>query len=112
MFLSSDSDLQTGWTIGLAAVVVVVLVVVALLVAILLAGRRILAAAVRCLVAVESIRANTNPLLALTTTNAVAADLLGGAASIKRHAEIIASALEATETPSAQAHHREAQRHE
>ena len=111
MFLISDSDLLTGWTIGLVVAVLVVVIVVVLLVTILLAARRVLAAAVRCLHAVEAIRANTQPLHALTTTNAVAADLLGGAAAIKRHAEIIASALEATEHP-APTHHREAHHHE
>ena len=99
MHLIADSDLQTGWTIGLVIAVVVVVLVVVLLATILLAARRILAAAVRCLHAVEGIRGNTQPLHELTTTNAVAGQLLGGAASIKRHAEIIASALEATEHP-------------
>ena len=97
MLLIADADLQTDWTIGLVLAVVVVLVVVVLLVAILLAARRILAAAVRCLNAVEAIRAATLPLWDLTTTNAVARDLLGAAASIKHHVEAIAGALEATE---------------
>lgn len=111
MYLLSDSDLQSGWTIGLVAAIAVVVIVVVLLVAILLAARRILAAAVRCLHAVEAIRASTQPLHALTTTNAVAADLLDGAASIKKHAEVIASALEATENP-AHSHARESRHHE
>ena len=111
MFLISDPDLLRGWTIGLVVAVLVVLIVVVLLAAILLAARRILAAAVRCLHAVEAIRANTQPLHDLTTTNAVAAELLGGAVAIKTHAEIIASALEATEHP-APAHHREAHHNE
>ena len=101
MYLISDSALQGGWTIGLVVALLVVVIVVVLLVAILLAARRILAAAVRCLHAVEKIRANTQPLHELTTTNAVAAQLLGGAGAIKTHAEIIASALEATENPAA-----------
>ena len=111
MQLIADSDLQTGWTIGLVVTVLVVVVVVVLLATILLAARRILAAAIRCLHAVEAIRSNTQPLHELTTTNAVAGQLLGGAGSIKRHAEIIATALEATEHP-APSHHREAHRHE
>lgn len=111
MYLLTDSDLRGGWTIGLVVALLVVVIVVVLLVAILLAARRILAAALRCLHAVERIRASTQPLHALTTTNAVAADLLGGAAAIKRHAEIIASALEATEQP-AQIHAREGGHHE
>ena len=101
MYLISDSDLQTGWTIGLVVALLIVVIVVVLLATILLAARRVLAAAVRALHAVENIRANTQPLHELTTTNAVAANLLVGAAAIKRHAEIVASALEATEHPAA-----------
>jgi hypothetical protein len=40
---------------------------------------------------------NTLPLWELSTTNEVAGDILGGAASIKKRAEAIAGALEATE---------------
>ena len=99
MYLASDSNLLTGWMIGLALAVVVVLIVVILLATILLAARRILAAAVRCLHAVERIRASTEPLHELPTTNAVAGQLNDAACTIKRHAEVIASALEATESP-------------
>ena len=99
MYLVSDSSLLVGWTIGLVVAVVVVLIVVILLVTILLAARRILAAAVRCLHAVEKIRANTEPLHELATTNAVAGQLHDAASAIKTHAEVIASALEATELP-------------
>ncbi len=99
MFLVSDAALLAGWTIGLVLAVLVVVVVVVLLVTILLAARRILAAAVRCLNAVERTRANTEPLHELATTNAVAGQLNDAACSIKKHAEVIASALEATEHP-------------
>ena len=97
MLLLGDADLQAFWTIGMIAAVLVVVIVVALLLAILLAAKRILAAAVRCLLAVRKIRTNTDPLWDLTTTNQVASDLLAGAESIRHHAEVIASALEATE---------------
>jgi NiFe hydrogenase small subunit HydA len=97
MPLIADADLRTYWLIGLVLVAVVVVIVVVLLVAILLGARRILAAAVRALAAVEGIQRNTDPLWDLTTTNKVAADLLAGARSIRRHAEGIAGALEATE---------------
>ena len=111
MYLVADSGLQAGWTVGLVAAIAVVVIVVVLLLAILLAARRILAAAIRCLHAVEAIRASTEPLHALTTTNKVAADLLAGAGAIKKHAEVIASALEATEHPARtqarEGHHRE-----
>lgn len=111
MYLISDSDLQTDWTIGLSLAIAVVVIVVVLLVAILLAARRVLAAAVRCLEAVNRIRASTQPLHELTTTNAVAAQLLEATRAIKTHAEVIASALEATEHPAA-AKTREGPRHE
>ena len=99
MYLVSDADLLTGWTIGLVVAVLVVVIVVVLLVTILVAARRILAAAVRCLHAVERIKNNTEPLQELATTRAVAAQLNGAAGAIKKHAEVIASALEATEHP-------------
>lgn len=97
MSLIADTDLQTYWVIGLVAVALVVVVVVALLLAIIAGARRILAAAGRALAAVERIQGNTDPLWDLTTTNRVAGELLAGAGSIKRHAELLASALEATE---------------
>lgn len=97
MTLIADADLQTYWTIGAVLVALVVVIVVVLLVAILLGARRVLAAAVRCLHAVQAIRQNTDPLWDLTATNRVAGDLLAGAGAIKQHADAIASALEATE---------------
>jgi hypothetical protein len=112
VYLITDPDLRYAWTLGLIVAVVVVIAVVVLLVAILLAARRILAAAARCLKAVETIRVSTTPLHELTTTNAVAGDLLSGAGSIKKHAEAIAGALEATEQPSTRSDSMEAQRHE
>lgn len=97
MILIADSDLQSYWLIGLIVVAAVVVVVVILLLAILVGARRILHAAVRALGAVENIRQNTLPLWDLTTTNRVAEQLLTHARSIKRHAEALAGALEATE---------------
>ena len=99
MYLVSDSDLLTGWTIGLVVTLLVVVVVVVLLLTIWVAARRILAAAVRCLHAVERIKNNTEPLQELATTRAVASQLEDAARMIKKHAEVIASALEATEHP-------------
>ena len=97
MPLLSDTNLQSDWVIGLVAVVAVVVVVVVLLLVIYAGARRILKAALRALKAVENIRQNTLPLWDLTTTNKVASDISGGANSIKRHAEALATALEATE---------------
>lgn len=111
-YLIADGDLQAYWSIGLGAAVLVVVIVVVLLVTILLAARRILAAAVRCLHAVQHIKTNTDPLWDLTTTNQVAAEILAGAGAIKHHAEQIATALEATEhgRTHSRAHHQEAER--
>ena len=92
-----DHELLRDWIIGIVLVALVVVIVVVLLLAILLFARRILKAAVRSLNAVERVRKNTLPLWDLPTTNTVAADLLTTAASIKHRAEVIASALEATE---------------
>ncbi|GAC1329871.1 MAG: hypothetical protein NVSMB17_06640 [Candidatus Dormibacteria bacterium] len=99
VLMLSDSDLGRYWTIGLVLSVVVVVAVVVLLLVIWSAARRILAAALRCLGAVKAARANTDPLLELTTTNHVAADLLAAAVSIERHARMIGEALVATEVP-------------
>lgn len=95
--LISDSALQRDWTIGLVLSVLVVVIVVVLLLAIIVTARRILAAAVRALDAVERIRQNTVVLWDLSTTNEVAADILGTAGSILKRVDAIAGALEATE---------------
>jgi hypothetical protein len=97
MRLIADTTLQNDWLIGFVIAVVVVVVVVILLLTIYVGARRILRAALRCLAAVENIRKNTLPLWDLTTTNAVAGQLDESANSIKRHAEALAGALEATE---------------
>ena len=97
VLLVSDSALRRDWTIGLVLGALVVLIVVVLLLAIIVLARRILAAAVRCLHAVENIRKNTLPLWDLGTTNEVAAEILTTAGRIKKRAEAIAGALEATE---------------
>lgn len=91
------SDLLRDWIIGVVLVALVVVIVVVLLLAILMSARSILSSAVRSINAVERIRTNTLPLWDLPTTNAVAGDILTTAASIKRRAEAVASALEATE---------------
>ena len=97
MTLIADADLQAYWLLGVVLAAAVVVVVVGLLLTILLGARSILAAALRSLAAVQSIRANTDPLWDLTTINRVGGELLAGALSITRHAEGIAGALEATE---------------
>lgn len=92
----TDSDLVARWTVGMAVAVAVVLVVAVLLVLIIDQAKGILAAAVRCLDAVRSIRVNVEPIWDLETTNRVAEQLVGGAQSIEGHAKLLADALEAT----------------
>jgi len=91
----TDAQLLTRWIVAMALIAVVVVLVVALLLMIIVAARGILAAAVRCLGAVEKIRANVEPLWALETTNQVAEKLVGGAQSIEGKARLLADAVEA-----------------
>lgn len=91
----TDSELLTRWGIGMALAIVVVLVVATLLFVIMDAARGILAAAFRCLAAVQSTRANVEPLWDLATTNQVAERLVQGAQSIEGKARLLADAVEA-----------------
>ncbi|MDQ6846047.1 MAG: hypothetical protein M3019_00450 [Candidatus Dormibacteraeota bacterium] len=93
----TDADLLTRWEIGIAAAAVVVVLVAVLSLLIIVAARGILAAAVRCLGAVEGIRTNVAPLWDLRTTNDVAAQISGGAHSIENKTQLLAHALEAHE---------------
>lgn len=93
----TDADLLTRWVIGLVAAAVVVVLVTVLALLIILAARGILAAAVRCLGAVEGIRTNVAPLWDLRTTNDVAVQIAGGAHSIENKTHLLAQALEAHE---------------
>jgi hypothetical protein len=93
----TDSDLLTRWWIGIAAAAVVVVLVAVLALLIIAAARGILAAAVRCLNAVEAIRANVEPLWELPTTNEVAAQIADGAHSIENKTQLLAHALETHE---------------
>lgn len=91
----TDSQLLTRWIVAMVLIAVVVVLVVVLLLLIIVMARGILAAAVRCLGAVEKIRANVEPLWALETTNQVAEKLVGGAQSIEGKARLLADAVEA-----------------
>lgn len=90
----TDAQLWAAWQFWLIVAVVIVLVAATLLVIILLTARKILSEAVRALHAAERIRANTEPIWALQTTNEVAEQLL---ATVHRIAEAgggVAGALE------------------
>lgn len=90
----SDATLYTVWGILLGVAVVIVLVAAALLLLIIKAARDIRGNAVRCLIAVDQIKANTDPIWALADTNRVAAGLLDTALAIEAHAHTAADALE------------------
>lgn len=79
----SDTDLWAAWRLWLGVAVVIVLIAVSLLVAIWLTARKILANAVRALVAGEKIRANTQAIWGLQTTNEVAVEILTTVQSIE-----------------------------
>lgn len=93
----TDADLLTRWEIGLIAAAVVVVLVAVLALLIIVAARGILAAAVRCLGAVQGIRTNVAPLWDLRTTNDVAVQISAGAHSIENRTQLLAHALEAHE---------------
>lgn len=89
-----DTTLYTVWGICLAITAVVVLLVAALLLLILKAARDIRANAIRCLLAVEQIARNTDPIWALQETNRVAEEILERTQSIEKHARVAADTLE------------------
>lgn len=82
------------WYLGMGIASLVVAVVAALLLTLIKTARSILQNATHALGVAKEIVANTQPVWELNTTNAVAADILGGARSIEQHATQIADALE------------------
>lgn len=84
-----------AWYMGLAIAGGVVLAVATLLLAIIATARSILGNARRALELANEIVANTHPIWQLEQTNAVAGQLLEGAAAIERDAADVAGALEA-----------------
>lgn len=89
----SDAELWNAWGLWMAVAGAVVLVAAALLVTIWLTARGILAHARRALAAAEQIRANTQPIWELQTTNEVAEGLLAAVEAIAEKAEGIVMAL-------------------
>lgn len=90
----SDADLWAAWRLWLAVGSAIVLLAAGLLIAIALTARRIFADAVRALEAAEAIRANTQAIWALQTTNEVAEQILGSVQAIERKATSLAGALQ------------------
>jgi hypothetical protein len=90
----TDAQLWATWRVWMAVAAVLVVVAAALLLAILLTARRILAEAVRALDAAETIRANTQAIWALETTNEVAEHLLATVERIAKKGGALAGALQ------------------
>lgn len=89
----SDSNLWAAWRLWMIVAVVVVLIAASLLVTIWLTARSILAHAVRALTAAEKIRAHTQPIWELKTTNEVAENLLQTVQSIEGKGGLLVAAL-------------------
>jgi hypothetical protein len=89
----SDAELWASWRLWLVVATVVVALAAGLLIAILLTARRILAEAARALNAAEAIRANTQAIWALQTTNEVAEQILGSVESIEQKGTALVGAL-------------------
>jgi hypothetical protein len=90
----SDAELWAQWRLWMVVATVVVLLAAGLLIAILLTARRILSEALRALRAVDVIRANTQPIWALQTTNEVGERILATVESIEQKGGALVSALE------------------
>jgi len=93
----TDADLWRAWGVWTGVAALVVVIAAALLVTIWLTARRILADAGRALTAAQAIRAQTQPIWALATTNELAEDILRTVQAIDEQAALLADALAAKE---------------
>lgn len=91
----TDADLWAAWRVWMGVAGLVVLIAAALLITIWLTARRILADAVRALNAARAIRAQTQPIWQLETTNDVARDIVKSVHAIDQKAALLADALAA-----------------
>ena len=89
---------MTLWTLGFIAGAAVVLVVALLLTGILWQARRIHGLAVTASAVVAEIDENTRSVWSLTSTNAVAGQILEGAQAIDENAAAIVSAVSRDES--------------
>ena len=89
----TDADLWAAWGFWMAIAAVVIAVAAALLVTIWLTALSIASHARRALAAAEAIRANTQPIWELQTTNEVALDLRDTVRAIEAKATLLAEAL-------------------
>ena len=93
----SDAELWAAWRMWMIVAGAVILIAASLLIIIWLVARRILAHAVRALHAVDAIRAQTQSIWGLQTTNLVAEDILKTVNAIEEKGGALAGALGKTE---------------
>ena len=90
----SDAELWSAWRMWMLLAAVIILVAAVLLIMIWRTARGIHAEALRALRAAEQIRASTQPIWALETTNDVAATMLATVQHIEQNGGALAAALE------------------
>lgn len=90
----TDADLWSSWRLWMVLATVIILVAAVLLIAIWQTARGIFREALRALSAAEKIRANTDPIWALKTTNEVATTMLETVQHIEKNGGALAAALE------------------
>ncbi|HUQ45342.1 MAG TPA: hypothetical protein VM033_01750 [Gemmatimonadaceae bacterium] len=90
----TDAELWSAWRMWMALAAAIIVVAAVLLIMIWRTARGIYAEALRALVAAEQIRASTNPIWALETTNDVAGTMLETVQRIEQKGGALAAALE------------------
>ena len=90
----TDAELWSAWRMWMALAAVIIVVAAVLLIMIWRTARGIHAEALRALAAAEQIRASTNPIWALETTNDVAGTMLETVQRIEQKGGALAAALE------------------
>lgn len=90
----TDAELWSAWRMWMALAAAIIVVAAVLLIMIWRTARGIHAEALRALGAAEQIRASTNPIWALETTNDVAGTMLKTVQRIEQKGGALAAALE------------------
>ena len=90
----TDADLWSSWQLWMVVATVIILVAAVLLIAIWQTARGIYREALRALAAAQQIRANTDSIWAIKTTNEVAGAMLETVQHIEKNGGALAAALE------------------
>ncbi len=90
----SDAELWSAWRLWMVVATVIILVAATLLIVIWRTARGIYSEALRALAAAQKIRASTDPLWELQTTNEVATAMLGTVQHIEQNGGALAGTLE------------------